>query len=109
MEQGEKFDTEKCRYDLLPMYAIEALGDVLTYGAGKYGVRNWEKGILYGRLFAATLRHLFAWWRREEYDAESGLSHLAHALTNIAFLIELEHTHLEMDDRPLPKISKKGE
>jgi len=87
MSGGNHYDDGKVRLDLIPVGAIYALGDVLTYGSTKYGDRNWEKGIKYSRLFASTLRHLFKWWAGEDLDKESGLPHLAHALTNIAMLI----------------------
>jgi hypothetical protein len=41
------------------------------------------------RYYAAALRHLPAWRGGEELDPESGLTHLAHALANAAFLMEL--------------------
>ena len=99
---GNKDDSSKPRYDLIPPEALAALADVLTYGAKKYGDRNWEKGIGAERLFAAAQRHLWAWWEafnesrsRSEQDEESGLSHLDHAYACIAFLITLdEREHL---------------
>lgn len=54
----------------------------------------------WGRLFGATMRHLWAWWKGENTDPETGKSHLWHAATDIAFLIEYETTHPELDDRP---------
>jgi hypothetical protein len=39
---------------------------------------------------AALLRHINAWRRGEKCDDESGLHHLAHALCNVAFLLELD-------------------
>jgi hypothetical protein len=100
-EVGVKLDSEKLRMDLIPASAIESLAEVLTYGAKKYADRNWEKGIKWGRVYAATLRHLLAWWRGENLDPESGLPHLAHAMCNIAFLLEFSKKRKEFDDRPV--------
>src|SRR5690606_30022219 len=61
-EEGVKYDQEKERLDLIPFEAIFALGKVLTYGAQKYTNRNWEKGMDWGRLFGAAMRHLWCWW-----------------------------------------------
>ena len=83
---GMHKDTGKLRYDLIPPEALEGVAKVLTFGASKYDDRNWEKGISYGRLFGSTMRHLWAWWRNEENDSESGLSHLDHAACCIFFL-----------------------
>lgn len=78
MVDGQKFDEGKSRMDLLPMDALMEVAKVLTFGAKKYGDRNWEKGLDYQRLRAAILRHDAASEMGEELDPESGLSHKAH-------------------------------
>ena len=95
-----KADGVKNRLELWPVRPYEDVGWVLTYGARKYEDRNWEKGMSWSRLYGATLRHLFAWWRGEDKDPESDLSHLAHAACNIMFLLEFESTRKDFDDRP---------
>lgn len=100
---GQKHDEGKVRLDLIPIAALRGLGDVLTYGAEKYSERNWEEGIEYHRLYGAALRHLTAWWDREAWDPESGLSHLKHALACISFLTHFEanrRTYYKLDTRP---------
>lgn len=87
-----KFDTDKLRYDLIPSEAMEALAKVLTYGAKKYKPGNWKNATDIDRYTAALYRHLEAWRKGEEVDEESGLPHLAHAITNVAFLIWFEET-----------------
>lgn len=99
-EGGKKFDQEKPRLDLLPVDPLEEVAKVLTLGAKKYSERNWEEGILWGRCYAAALRHLFSWHRGETQDPETGLNHLAHAACNILFLLEFSKTHPELDNRP---------
>jgi len=96
---GTKYDQGKTRLELLDPYAIEQLGRVLTFGAGKYGARNWMKGIAYTRLIGAALRHLFAFVNGEDTDKESGLPHLAHCMCCIMFLLGMSQIHPEMDDR----------
>lgn len=39
---GVKYDAGKPRLDLLPPKAVMALGEVMTYGAAKYGADNWQ-------------------------------------------------------------------
>lgn len=98
---GYKNDEEKLRYDLIPPSLLESLAAVLTFGAKKYADRNWEKGMAWGRVFGALMRHMWAWWRGEAADPDTGLSHLAHAAFCIAALIEYETTSMmEHDDRP---------
>ena len=100
LSEGKKFDDAKNRLDLVPSSFVLGVGEVLTFGAGKYGDRNWEAGIRWGRVFAAAMRHLWAWWRGEDIDSETGLSHLKHAACCLAFLIEYETTRTDFDDRP---------
>ena len=83
-----KYDSEKQRYDLIPVSAIEALAEGLTMGAAKYGDNNWQ-GIDSERYYAALFRHLIAWRKGEINDPESRLNHLKHVLVNTAFLLEL--------------------
>jgi len=102
MSEGEKHDQEKNRLDLIPPQVIEAVGDILTYGAVKYAPYNWFKGLKYSRVYGALQRHLNAWYRGEVNDLESGKPHLHHALCNITFLITYEHykkRFKEFDDR----------
>lgn len=85
-----KFDTDKLRYDLIPVSATRGLASVLTYGAKKYKPGNWKLVDDKDKYVAALYRHLDAWRDGEKVDEESGLSHLAHAMTNIAFLLDLD-------------------
>lgn len=98
--EGKKYDTGKLPYHLLPSDAVEEIVKVLDFGAGKYTARNWEKGMLWSRPFAALMRHMWAWWRGEDKDSETGLSHLAHAGCCILFLLTYEQRQSGWDDRP---------
>ena len=102
-KEGIKFDNDKLRYDLIPIYSFEELVKVFTFGSRKYDDRNWERGMAWGRVYAALLRHLTAFWRGEDLDPESGLSHLAHVVWNAMALLEFTKTHRELDDRPIYK------
>lgn len=94
---GTKHDGGKPRFDLLPAEALEAVAKVLTFGAAKYGDRNWERGIERGRLFAAVQRHLWASWGGEADDPESGMPHLWHALTGLSMLVALDQRREKAD------------
>lgn len=101
-----KFDQGKPDLSLIPPELIEALGQVLSFGAKKYAARNWEKGMDYSRVYAALNRHLWAWWdpTKPDKDSETGLSHLAHAACCIAFLLSFEaRGYTDFDDRPADK------
>jgi hypothetical protein len=94
-----KHDDGKPRMDLLPFDAVLAVAKVLTFGANKYAARNWEKGLDWGRLHGAALRHLAAWGNGENTDAESGLSHLAHAACCCLMLLASELRGIGSDSR----------
>jgi hypothetical protein len=101
---GYKLDSGKLRYDLLPPDIVEALTYILTWACTRespppYPERNWEKGMSWLKVFAALMRHLWAWRRGDNADPESGKSHLWHAAACIAFLVTYERTHPELDDR----------
>lgn len=97
-----KFDSEKLPLDLLPFEALEEITLVLQHGAKKYEAHNWRKGFMYSRPFAAILRHLFAYWKGEDLDKDSGLHHLAHAGCELLFLLSFVKTKTGVDDRYVP-------
>lgn len=96
---GYKADTMKLRMELIDPIAMEGLAGVLTFGAQKYGDRNWEKGIEWTRIFGSIARHLNAMQKGEDYDPESGMPHCDHLLTNAMFLSRFFRTHKNLDDR----------
>tara|TARA_R100001594_G_scaffold74253_1_gene108904 strand:+ start:3090 stop:3431 length:342 start_codon:yes stop_codon:yes gene_type:complete len=100
MAKATKHDTGKTRYDLLPPEALEQVADVFTLGAKKYGGRNWEGGIEYGRVFGALMRHAWAWWRGETFDAKDGQHHLASVAFCALALLQYECVGPKNDDRP---------
>lgn len=98
--EGVKHDANKLPHHLLPLDAIEEFSAILQFGAAKYGDRNWEKGMAWSRVFAALMRHLYAWWLKRGTDPETGRSHLAHAMCCVAFLLAYELRGVGTDDRP---------
>ena len=114
VDSGKKDDLGKECFDLFPMMPLLELAKLFTLGAIKYGERNWEKGIKFGRLFAAMMRHAIKWWAGEKYDPVDGQHHLTAVMWNAMVLMELENTHPEMDDRepqnyPMKKEKEDGE
>lgn len=91
---GMKYDDGKPRMALLfdgCPHALEAVAQVLTFGAQKYAAHSWQT-VPEGeeRYKSALLRHLTAVGKGEEIDSESNLHHLAHAACNALFILELE-------------------
>jgi 5'(3')-deoxyribonucleotidase len=96
---GKRFNQGKTRHDLVPAYAQEEYAKVLTIGASKYGVRNWERGMAWSNILASLERHLIAIKRGEDRDKETGLLHSAHIMCNAAFLTEYYKIYPQGDDR----------
>lgn len=95
-----KHDDGKLPLHLLPFDSLEAVTEILAFGAKKYGERNWEKGMDWSRLFRAATGHLWAWFLRRGNDPETGRSHLWHAGCCVLFLIAYEIRGTGTDDRP---------
>ncbi len=98
---GARWNAGKPRFDLLPPDALFSLVGVFDHGCIKYAERNWERGMDWGICFGAAQRHLWKWWNGEEFDEDSGLSHLAHAMWNCMVLEAYRQRGMvQFDDRP---------
>lgn len=97
---GLRFDTGKPRVELLDIDALFGTVAVLTDGAAKYADRNWEKGMLWSKVYGPLLRHAFKWWNGEDYDLESGRLHVDHMACNVMFLQAYVKRAVGTDDRP---------
>ena len=85
---GTKFDSEKLRPSLLPIESLEVVTKVLMFGSAKYSDHNWKiVPNARARYIDAAMRHLMAVVREEENDAESGLSHVAHCICCLLFVL----------------------
>jgi len=85
---GVKQDNEKLMMNLLPFESLEAVAEVLTFGAKKYSPDNW-KYVNDGmeRYEAALLRHLTAHKKGEIIDPDSQCTHLACMACSALFLV----------------------
>ena len=98
-QAGVKDDNGKARFDLIPPPALIALAELYSTGSVKYGDRNWELGMAYGRVFGAMMRHSWAWWRGEIYDKEDGQHHLISVAWCAFALFTFESKGVGQDDR----------
>lgn len=97
-----KSDEGKPGFELLPIELLSEVNLVLRHGKEKYGLNNWQKteGFKMSRCYNALWRHMLAWWKGEDLDRESGLSHLSHAMCNLIFLMYHHKITKQGDDRP---------
>jgi hypothetical protein len=90
--QGRKDDAGKLEWSLLPKGSSHAVIRVLMFGAKKYGRENWiQVPEARQRYYDALMRHMDAWWQDpKSKDADTGESHLAHAICCAMFLLYLD-------------------
>lgn len=96
---GLRYDDGKIPMELLSPIAMEGTAIVLHFGAVKYELRNWEKGMHWSKVIAPLLRHVFAFMRGEDNDSETGLPHVHHIGCNAMFLQHYFELKLGTDDR----------
>lgn len=86
----------------LPLPPLFEVGVVAKLGAEKYGRHNWRDiPVRASAYIDAAFRHLAQWWEGEDFDAESSMSHLAHAVASLLILRDAQMCGTCEDDRPL--------
>lgn len=101
MTQAKRDNKGKPKLSMLPKEPLVQITRVLEFGEAKYDRNNWRKGLPYTSVIDSALRHLHSFLEGEDTDHESGISHIAHAATNMVFLLQYLKDHPEMDDRAL--------
>lgn len=96
---ANQYDKGKLRVDLIPKFAYEQWCKVLTFGAEKYDDENWRKGMSWRKNLASAQRHIDECLKCNDFDKESGILHLSHAMTRISFGIEFYKIAPHCDDR----------
>jgi hypothetical protein len=88
--QSAKADSGKPNLSLVPTQIIYEIEKVRAFGSKKYkDPDNWKR-VEMERYHQALLRHTLAVWEDiNARDKESGLLHLSHIATNVAFLLEM--------------------
>lgn len=91
----------KAALSTVPMNVIAEIGVGMMEGAAKYGRHNYRAvGVRSSVYFDATMRHLIAYWEGEDIDPDSGMSHIAKALTSLAVWRDAQMQDMCEDDRP---------
>ena len=89
---GKKYDNDKLRWSLLPLGALQDVVKVLEFGAKKYAPDNWKYvDQAEERYWNAAMRHIVAYKLESHTDSETGLSHLAHAICCLLFLLNFDN------------------
>lgn len=103
---ANKYNEGKLKWSLVSWKALEPMVKVLMFGANKYEIHNWKKGLSYSTISDSLQRHLNAFMEGEDNDPESKLSHLGHILCNAMFLSWMFIFRKDLDDRNIYKIKK---
>ena len=98
-ELGDRYNTGKLKWSLVSWKALEPMVQVLMFGATKYSIHGWKKGLKYSEISESLQRHLNAFMEGEDNDPESKLSHLGHILCNAMFLSYMFIFRKDLDDR----------
>lgn len=87
--------------NLVPPSAKHFLAEALADGAKKYGPYNWRtENVCASIYYAGAQRHMDAWWDGEELSRDAQVHHLAHAMANLAILLDAMTLGALIDDRP---------
>lgn len=98
-EKGQRFNSGKPKWSLVPQSALLPMVSVLEFGAQKYAAHNWMKGLFVTEICESMKRHLDAFMEGENDDPESKLSHIGHIQCNALFLAWTMENRSDMDDR----------
>lgn len=88
---GVKDNRGKLPIDLIPYAALAGAAAVLEFGTRKYKPNNWRLGLSWMQTWSSLQRHLWAWKEGEDFDPETGLPHLDHAMCQMLFLATYFH------------------
>lgn len=97
--EAKKDDSQKIDLSLNPKVALEQMAVAFMLGEKKYGRYNYTAGMDASRLIGACLRHVHTWMDGEDTDAESGGSHLGHALACLAMVLHQAELGTLKDNR----------
>ena len=84
--KAERHNNGKLQWSLVDFKSLEPMVRVLEFGAQKYALDNWKKGLPSKQVCESLLRHVFAMLDGELIDPESGLPHVGHVQCNAMFL-----------------------
>lgn len=85
MEKATRYNEGKPKWSLVDFKSLEPLVRVLEFGAVKYGKFNWQKGLPEEEILESLSRHLFELMSGNEFDEETGVSHIGHIMANAMF------------------------
>lgn len=102
-ETGGRKAVKPARFDMIPPDVMWELAEHYSKGEVKYpGDKdgpNWQKGFPWSLSVAALLRHLYLFLKGEDYDQETGSSHLIAVIWHAVALRWFQLHNKGTDDR----------
>lgn len=98
-ETGGKKGKKLAQLGAIDPAALLELAKVAGFGAEKYDRSNYLKGYDWSLSFDAAMRHLLEFWKGNDMDSESKLSHAAHAAWQCLALVSFQLHGVGTDDR----------
>ena len=101
MNPKDKIGATKISISKVPMAGLIHEAHAMMRGAELYQPFNWRDTPVQASIYVdACMRHLMAWFEREEVAADSGVHHLGHARACLGILLDAIETNKLVDDRP---------
>ena len=97
--KGDRKNSGKLKWSLVPQSSLAPMVKVLEFGANKYAPHNWMKGLSITEICESLKRHLDSFMEGEDNDPESGLSHIGHIQCNALFLAWMMENRPDLDNR----------
>lgn len=95
------FGDLKCPRTFAPNPSVVEMNAVMAIGGIKYGPYNFRDIAIDATTYIGAIRrHLDLWEDGEDFDDETGLSHLAHIMACAALARDAQLMHTFNDDRP---------
>jgi len=95
LDKSTRYNEGKPQWSLVHYGSLIPMIRVLEFGAAKYERENWKKGLNLKEILESMQRHLAALMDGEEFDSESGISHMGHIQCNAMFY----NYHKEKQDK----------
>ena len=93
---------KKVPFSTVPAEVVAEIGLGMLEGARKYGRHNFRvAGVRASVYYDALFRHITAWWEGEDIDLDSGMNHVAKAITTLVVLRDAMLNDMLTDDRPV--------
>lgn len=106
-EKALRYNDGKLRWSLVHFTSLRPMVRVLEFGAVKYAVANWQKGLNRRDILESLIRHATDLLDGQELDPDSGLHHIGHIMCNAMFYqYFVDHPEKEVPQKEFQQLKK---